>query len=119
MFKRVVAVVAVSLMVMGTAVPACFAQITKTKDGVDRIVLKGKVDYMKMLGGYFIKGENPPGEFMIVNKNDKVFEKLMKSKNTIKIEGTLKGGEWVTVEKINGKKYTAESPVKGATGTAK
>jgi hypothetical protein len=119
MFKRVVAVVAVSLMVMGSAVPAGFAQITKTKEGVNKIVLTGKVDYVKTLGGYYIKGENPPGEFMIVNKNDKVFDKLMKSKKAVKIEGTLKGTEWVTVEKINGKKYTAESPGKEATGTAK
>jgi hypothetical protein len=113
MVKKVMVFVALSLLVAALAVPACVAQITTTKEGVNKIVLKGKVDHMQMLGGYFIKGEDPPGEFMIVNKNDKVFEKLMKSKKTIKIEGTLKGAEWVTVEKINGKKYTAETPEKG------
>ncbi len=115
MVKKVLLFAALSLLVTALAVPAAFAQITKTKEGVDRIVLKGKVDYMQMLGGYYIKGENPPGEFMILNKNDKVFDKLMKSKKTIKIEGTLKGADWVTVEKINGKKYKAESPGKETT----
>jgi hypothetical protein len=119
MMKKVMMFTALSILVTALAIPAGFAQITQTKDGVNKIILKGKVDNMQMLGGYYIKGENPPGEFMIVNKNDKVFEKLMKSKKTIKIEGTLKGAEWVTVEKINGKKYTAESPGKEAAGKAK
>jgi hypothetical protein len=115
MMKKVILFSALSLLVAALAIPACLAQITQTKEGVNKIVLKGKVGFMQMLGGYFIKGEDPPGEFMIVNKNDKVFEKLMKSQKTIKIEGTLRGAEWVIVEKIDGKKYTPETPEKAAT----
>jgi hypothetical protein len=77
-----------------------------TTDGA-ALTVKGKIAYLKQLGGYYIKGEEPRHEFIIVNQNPKVLDKLMKSGETATFETRrAKGAEFLSIEKINGKKYT-------------
>ncbi len=56
--------------------------------------------------GYYVQGEDPPGELLIVNPNAKQLASLMKKGNTVKIEGyrTI-SADRLFVEKIDGKKY--------------
>ncbi len=70
---------------------------------------QGTIDYMERLGGYFIRGENPGGEFFIVNQNPKILKALKESGKTVTIEGytTNQGAEYFFILKIDGKKYTA------------
>ncbi len=70
---------------------------------------QGTIDYMERLGGYFIRGQNPGGEFFIVNQNPKVLKALKESGKTVTIEGytTNQGAEYFFIQKIDGKKYTA------------
>jgi hypothetical protein len=74
--------------------------------------LKGTIDYMERLGGYFIRGVEPGGEFFIVNQNPTVLKKLKESGKTVTIQGytTKTGAEYFFIEKIDGKKYSAAKP---------
>jgi hypothetical protein len=71
--------------------------------------IKGTIDFNERLGGYFIRGEEPGGEFFVTNQNVKVLKKLRQSGKTVTIEGRAseKGAEYFTIEKIDGKKYSA------------
>jgi hypothetical protein len=71
--------------------------------------IKGKIEFSKDLGGYYVHGEQPGGEFLIINQNTSVLKKLMKSKKSVTFVGTLKGGEYLTIETIDGKKYVADA----------
>jgi hypothetical protein len=71
------------------------------------IAVKGKIDYMKALGGHFVMSQDPAGEFIVVNPNPKVLEDLYKSGKTVSIEGHLTiGADHLFIEKIDGKPYT-------------
>lgn len=74
--------------------------------------LKGTIDYMERLGGYFIRGVEPGGEFFIVNQNPAVLKKLKESGKTVTIQGytTKTGAEYFFIQKIDGKKYSAPKP---------
>jgi len=74
----------------------------------------GTIDYMEQLGGYFIRGENPGGEFFIVNQNPAVLKGLKENRKSVKIQGytTNQGAEYFFIEKIDGKKYKAAKPAK-------
>jgi hypothetical protein len=76
--------------------------------------IHGTVDYMEHLGGYFIRGENPGGEYFIVNQNPKTLKALKDSGKTVTIIGftTNQGAEYFFIEKIDGKKYKGAAPVK-------
>ena len=80
--------------------------------------LKGIVDHNERLGGYFIRGVEPGGEFFIVNQNAAVLKKLKDSGKTVTIEGytTKTGAEYFFIQKIDGKKYSTakKSPKKPA-----
>jgi hypothetical protein len=111
----IVLALAATLMVSGfvfaqgqTQAPGAKSQNEKG----DPVVVKGKIAYMKQLGGYIVNGEDPAGEFMIVNQNPQVLEKLLKSAKNIKIDGRLRGAEFLTIEKIDGKPYTAKPTTK-------
>jgi hypothetical protein len=108
--KRMILSIALSLLVVAIAGQAGFAlgQAQDTKKGEFKITIQGKIDHMEQLGGYFVLGEKPGGEFMIVNQNPKVLAELMKSKKTVTVEGSLKGAEWLTIEKIDGKPYSGK-----------
>jgi len=70
------------------------------------ITLKGKIDYMKNLGGYFVLGDLPTKEYFIVNQDLKLLEALYKSGKTITIEGRIvRGAEYLFIEKIDGQPY--------------
>jgi hypothetical protein len=70
--------------------------------------VKGTIDFNERLGGYFIRGVEPGGEFFIANQNPKVLKKLQESGKQVTIQGhTLqeKGAEYFQILKIDGKKY--------------
>jgi hypothetical protein len=95
--------------------PAALAQAPAPevkKEAPRTTSIKGKIDYMKDLGGYYVRGVEPGGEWMIVNQNAPVLKKLMKSKKTVTITGTLKGAEFLTIQTIDGKPYTGKAPAK-------
>ncbi len=75
--------------------------------------IQGTIDYMERLGGYFIRGENPYFEYIIVNQNPKVLKTLKESGKKVTIQGYTanQGAEYFFIQKIDGKKF------KGATGT--
>jgi hypothetical protein len=111
--KRFILLVAVTMLNLALAAGSGFAQgqaktpASPAKPAAE--TLKGTVDYNERLGGYFIRGEEPGGEFFIVNQNPKVLKKLKESGKTVTIEGhtTKSGAEYFFIEKIDGKKYSA------------
>ena len=73
------------------------------------ITIKGKIDYMKNLGGYFVLGDVPAREYIIMNENLKVLEELFKSGKIVTIEGRIvRGAEYLFVDKIDGQPYTGK-----------
>ena len=83
----------------------CAQRELQTLQGT-KVTVKGKVHYMKSLGGHFVMGEDPPGEYMIVNKDPKLLEELMKSGKTVIIDGHYTiGADYLFIEKIDGKAY--------------
>ena len=71
-----------------------------------QMTVKGKIEYMDRLGGYFVHGFEPGGELFIVNQDPKVLEDLMKSGKTLTIEGRIvRGAEYLFIEKIDGQPY--------------
>ncbi|HSB06688.1 MAG TPA: hypothetical protein VLK23_16020 [Thermodesulfobacteriota bacterium] len=77
-----------------------------TKPEGSPITIKGKIDFMKNLGGYFVLGEVPAREYIIVNENPKVLEELYKSGRIVTIEGRIvRAAEYLFIEKIDGKTY--------------
>jgi hypothetical protein len=74
-----------------------------------RITVKGQIGYMTNLGGYFVRGFEPGGEMIIVNKDPQVLEALFKSRQTVLIVGRIvRGAEYLFIETIDGKPYTAK-----------
>jgi len=70
------------------------------------ITIKGKIDYMKNLGGYFVLGDVPAREYIIMNENLKVLEELYKSGKMVTIEGRIvRGAEYLFIDKIDGQPY--------------
>ena len=106
--KRMILSIALGLLVVAIAGQAGFAQgqAQDTKKGEFKITIQGKIDHMEELGGYFVRGEKPGGEWMILNQNPKVLAEFMKSEKTLTIEGRLRGTEWLTIKKIDGKPYS-------------
>ena len=71
-----------------------------------KITAKGKIGYMRALGGHFVMSEEPAGEFIIVNPDPGLLEDLYKRGKTVLIEGHLTiGADRLFIEKIDGKKY--------------
>ncbi len=71
--------------------------------------IKGTINFNERMGGFFIKGIEPGGEYFIVNQDAKILKKLKKSGKAVVIEGHVGegGAEYFVIEKINGKKYPA------------
>ena len=70
------------------------------------LTIKGKIDYMKNLGGYFVLGDVPAREYIIMNENLKVLEELYKSGKMVTIEGRIvRGAEYLFIDKIDGQPY--------------
>ncbi len=80
-----------------------------TKPEGTPITVKGKIDFNKNLGGYFIMGDVPAREYVIMNENPKVLEELFKGGKTVTIEGRIvRGAEYLFIEKIDGQPYTGK-----------
>ena len=77
-----------------------------TKPEGSPITIKGKIDYMKNLGGYFVMGDVPAREYFIVNQDLKLLEALFKSGKIVTIEGRIvQGAEYLFIDKIDGQPY--------------
>jgi copper chaperone NosL len=105
--KRMMLSVLLSLLVASIAAGTCFAQGQAQQPMKEprTITLQGKIEYMDMLGGYYVRGVKPGGEWMILNQNPEVLKGYMESKKTLTIEGTARGTERITIKKIDGKEY--------------
>ncbi len=80
-----------------------------TKPEGSPITIKGKIDYMKNLGGYFVLGDVPAREYFIENQDLKLLEALYKSGKIVTIEGRIvRGAEYLFIDKIDGKPYTGK-----------
>jgi hypothetical protein len=78
-------------------------------DTMERIIVKGKIVNRAAFGGYYVQGEDPVGEFFIVNQNARVLKSHMTKGKAIKIEGRLTiSADHLFIEKINGKKYSGD-----------
>ena len=113
--KRMLLPIVLSLLVAVIAANVAFAQgqAQDTKKGLQfKTTIKGKIGYLKQLGGYFVQGVEPGGEWIILNKNPEVLQKLMESQKTVTIEGSLRAPEYLTIEKIDGKPYSGTPPPK-------
>jgi hypothetical protein len=108
--EKLLVFVVASLVVVALMAGTGFAQGQAGASGKEPLeTIKGTIDYNERLGGYFIRGVEPGGEFFIVNQNAAVLKKLKESGKTVTIEGrTAKtGAEYFAIEKIDGKKYSA------------
>ena len=110
--KKLALVFMLSVLIGAPPSSIVFAQAEKnqtataTKQETAKIAVTGKIAYLKYLGGYYVQGEEPAGEFMVVNQNPRILKYLMKSGKTVSIEGYLKmGADHLVIEKIDGKKY--------------
>jgi hypothetical protein len=112
--RRILLFSTLGLLAMAVAGDVSFAQgqTQPPRSGEYRITIVGVIDHMDELGGYFVRGEKPGGEFMIVNQNPNALKPLMKSKKTVSLEGILRGGEYLTIEKIDGKLYAEKATLK-------
>jgi hypothetical protein len=112
--RKIVSILIMSAFVLAFMATACFAQAAApdVKKEPRVITLQGKIEFMEQLGGYYVHGVKPGGEWMILNQNPEVLKKYMEGKKTLTIEGTLRGTERITIMKIDGKQYTAEKPAK-------
>jgi hypothetical protein len=109
-YRRVMVIV-LSLSVV--AMVACSGISQKsaesTKPEGSPITVKGKIDFMKNLGGYFVLGDVPAREYIIMNENPKVLEELFKSGRIVTIEGRIvRGAEYLFIDKIDGQPYTGK-----------
>ncbi len=109
-YKRLIRIILsllVITMVACSTVSQKPAETTKL-EGIP-ITIKGKIDYMKNLGGYFVLGDVPAREYFIENQDLKLLEALYKSGKTVTIEGRIvRGAEYLFIDKIDGKPYTGK-----------
>ncbi len=106
-YRRLMAII-LSLSVF--AMVACSGIAQKppgtTKPEGSPITIKGKIDFMKNLGGYFVLGDVPAREYIIMNENPKVMEELFRSGKIVTIEGRIvRGAEYLFIDKIDGQPY--------------
>jgi len=99
------------VLCLGLFVSACCSGVSSQSASPPKIegmkmVVKGKIDYLKNYGGHYVAGEDPPGAFFIVNQDPKVLEELFKSQKMVTITGHLTiGADHLFIEKIDGKVY--------------
>jgi hypothetical protein len=74
-----------------------------------KVTVKGKILYMKSLGGYYLMGEDPPGEMIIENPNPGLLKTLHEKGKTVTVEGyNTIGADHFFIEKLDGKPYRGE-----------
>ncbi len=115
---RKLVLVVLCLAIAATAAGSALAGGPATGQGVSPgakgqpVTVKGKIAFMQNLGGYIVNGEDPFGEFMIVNQDPQLLEGLLKNGQKVTIEGRLRGAEFLTIEKIDGKPYRGKTASK-------
>ena len=76
-------------------------------------LLKGNIAYMERLGGYYIRGIDPPGDVMIDNQNQATLQPLAKSGKVVQILGRFTvGADHLRIEKIDDKPYPVKKTAK-------
>ena len=107
----------ISVLILCIMIAACLASTGVAKDQTANpvatpqmeqgqpVIVKGKVEFAQRLGGYFINGLDPVGEFMIVNQNPASLKGMSKSKKNVTINGNLRGADFLFIEKIDGRPY--------------
>ncbi len=109
MKKKILLITALAFSLLFFAAGICLAKEPAAAKDIPQVTIKGKIGYMESLGGYYVVGEKPRSELFIVNKNEKVLEKLKKSGKTVTIKGHLTiGADHLMIDKINGKNYSIE-----------
>ena len=113
--KKKILSIFVILSVMAYAINFGFAGGPAPEQGSSQaakgepIVVKGKVALVERVDRYFVRGDDPPTELMVVNPNPKLLGQLSKSGKIATIQGRLAGGaDLLFIEKIDGKPYRAE-----------
>jgi hypothetical protein len=104
---RLLSVMSLMFVVLyfGLTFPSMSADAAQGDAGKE--VVKGTIDYNDRLGGYFVRGQEPGGEFFIVNQDKAALERLKESGEAVLVQGhtTDKGAEYFFIETINGKEY--------------
>ncbi len=105
--KRPIQFILMALILIAVACPGIAQRPAETtKPQEPSITVKGKIEYNKSLGGYYVHGFEPGGELFIVNQDHKLLDSLMKSGKTLTIEGRIvRGAEYLFIEKIDGQPY--------------
>jgi hypothetical protein len=104
-YRRLIQIV-LSLSIVTVVACSSIAQkpAETTKPEGSKIIVKGKI--VQSMSRYFVTGESPPGEFIIVNENTKLLDELLKSGRTVTIEGReAMGADSLFIEKIDGQPY--------------
>jgi hypothetical protein len=102
---RLVSIILALTLGVSLAFAGCAQRELQTLQGT-KVTVKGKIAYMKNFGGHYVAGEDPPGEFFIVNQDRALLETLFKSGEKITIDGHYTiGADHLFIEKINGKAY--------------
>ena len=97
------------VLMAGQAFPQGQTKAPANAAKAEKETVKGTIDFNERLGGYFIRGQEPGGEFFIANQNKAVLKKLKEKGDSLVIQGhtTNKGAEFFFIETIDGKKYSA------------
>lgn len=115
--KRVLVAMLALVLAIGLSASICVAQQPSATgksapakpEAKDRLMIKGKIGQMGA-AQYYVQGEEPPGEYLIVNPNAKQLQGLMKRGKTVKVEGyTTVSADRLFIEKIDSKKYRGDS----------
>ncbi len=112
MRKRLILMLVLLLPLFSLATGPGFGRAVKSPVSAPKTeleIIKGTIDFNERLGGYFIRGQEPGGEFFIVNQNPSVLKKLKESGRTVTIKGRTadQGAEYFFIQLIDGKKYSA------------
>jgi hypothetical protein len=111
MVKKVI--ILLSLLVVAIVASVCLAQAPMPMMSKEMpkeaplFAIQGTIEYKDSLGGYYIRGMKPGGDWLILNKNPEVLKGYVESKKTVSIEGNLGSPVGITIKKIDGKEYTA------------
>ncbi len=110
MKKGAIQIIVLSLLFLGFMTGHILEAQCVDPAKAEKETIKGTIGFNERLGGYFIQGQEPGGEFFIVNQNKAVLKKLKDKGDPLTIQGHTddKGAEFFFIETIDGKKYTAK-----------
>ena len=102
--------IVLGLMVIATVACSGVSQKAEPqKPAESKIMVQGRIDYMKSSREYYVVGEIPARTYFIVNQDTKLLEELFKNQKRITIEGyRTTGADFLFIEKIDGKPYAGK-----------